>query len=131
MAWEVQQVMNLVNVSISTPQYLFFWWGTNNNVIDIPCISYSASPPDSTVPGVAGETRESGTVEACIIDGCVIDGCVAEVCVVRTVSAVSMPVDEDTGPGPGEAGPLAYIHSAGRFLGSASAASASASADSR
>lgn len=78
------------------------------------------------MPGVAGETRESGTVEAWVIDGCV-----AEVCVVRTVSAVSMPVDEDTGPGPGEAGPLAYIHSAGRFLGSASAASASASADSR
>lgn len=105
-------------------------------VINIPCISYSASPPDSTVPGVAGETRESGKVEACVIDGwvmdcCAVDGCVAVVCVVRTVSAVSIPVDEDTGPGPGEAGPLAYIHSGGRFLGSASAASDSASADLR
>lgn len=105
-------------------------------VIDIPCISYSASPPDSTVPGVAGETRESGKVEACVIDGwvtdcCAVDGCVAVVCVVRTVSAVSTPVDEDTGPGPGEAGPLAYIHSGGRFLGSAPAASDSASADLR
>ena len=79
-------------------------------IIDIPCISYSASPPDSTVPGVADETRESGTVEACVIDGCVVDGCVAEVC---AVSAVSIPVDEDTGPGPGEAGPLPYIHPAG------------------
>lgn len=88
------------------------------------------------MPGVAGDMTESGKVEACVIDGwfmdcCAVDGCVPVVCVVRTVSAVSIPVDEDTGPGPGEAGPLPYIHSGGRFLGSAFAASDSASADLR
>jgi hypothetical protein len=80
--------------------------------------------------------KESGTVEACVSDGwvidcCAVEGCVAEVCVVRTVSAVSIPVDEDTGPGSGEAGPLPYIHSGGRLLGSAPVAPDSASADLR
>lgn len=52
-----------------------------NNSNSIPCISYNASPPDSTVPGVAGETIESGTVEPCVIDGCVTEGCVIDGCV--------------------------------------------------
>lgn len=115
-----------MDVRVSTLSYLFPIRDLRKKVIDIPCISYSASPPDSTVPGVAGETWESGKVEACVVDGCV-----SVVCAVRTVSAVSIPVDEDTGPGPGEAGPLPYIHSGGRFWGSASAASDLPSADFR
>lgn len=56
--------------------------------MNLPCISYTASPPDSTV---RGDTDVS--IESCTVD---------------PFAAVSTPVELDAGPGPAEAGPLAY-----------------------
>lgn len=55
----------------------------------LPCISYTAPPPDSTVRGEIDVLIES--------------------CIIESFVRVSIPVELDTGPGPGDAGPLAYI----------------------
>lgn len=56
----------------------------------LPCISYTASPPDSTVRGDTDVLIES--------------------CTVDSFAPVSTPVELDTGPGPGEVGPPVYIN---------------------
>ena len=58
---------------------------------DIPCISYTSPPPDSTVRGDTDVLSESGTVEG-------------------SVSVVASAVDLDIGPGTGAVGPLPYMN---------------------
>lgn len=78
-----------LTLSISNREVTKGSWNWVGN--DIPCISYTSSPPDSTVRGDTDVLSESGTVEG-------------------SVSVVASAVDLDIGPGTGAVGPLPYMN---------------------